>query len=104
MPIKPPAPPRLTRGTVRVTHACIGHAVAASAGQAKTNAKHRAFNLVKALKAQYTQLNAQYPPTAVGDMGPHVFPNGTEKIKQTGLAIQVKVDHTIYVEAWWVRR
>ncbi len=78
--------------------------MAASAGQAKTNAKHRAFNLVKALKAQYVQLNAQYPPTAIGDMGPNVFENGATKIKQTGLAIQVKVDHTIYVEAWWVRR
>ncbi len=104
MPIIPPTPPSLTHGTVGILHKVVGHAVGPSAGQVKTNAKHRAFNLVKLLKAQYQQLNAQYPPTQIGDMGPHVFETGKTTMKQTGLALHVTVDYAIYVKAWWVRR
>ena len=103
MPIKPPAPTSLGFGTHQITHRVVGHAVGASAGQVKTNAKHRAYNLVKQLKDQYKALSFSQPPTAIGDMGPHVFETGNSTLKQTGLALHVTIDYTIEVMAWWVR-
>ena len=104
MPIKPAVLPNLSTGTVNLVHACVGTATSSNASTARKRAKDRAVNLVASLQAQYAQAKLNRPPVKIGDMGPNVFETGKSKRQQTGIAVHVRVEHTIYVAAWWVRR